>query len=146
RVAYFPGCITDRFYPEMGEAVVRLLQAAGAEVVVPPHEGCCGLPAENSGDRDRAAGMARATIEALRPARVDYVVSSSTSCAVCIGQDYGHILRDDSAWQSRAAELAPRVIDLTHFLDRIARFPAGSLHARQRTATYHDSCQSFNCL
>jgi L-lactate dehydrogenase complex protein LldF len=146
RVAYFPGCITDRFYPAMGEAVVRLLQAAGAEVVVPPQTGCCGLPAQNSGDRARAAMMAKSTIEALRPARVDYIVSSSTSCAVCIGQDYPHILRDESGWQSRAAELAPRVIDLTHFLDSIARFPAGALSGSAAAVTYHDSCQSFNCL
>ena len=146
RVAYFPGCLTDRFYPEMGEAAVRLLQAAGAEVVVPPRTGCCGLPAYDSGDRERAFTLAKATIATLRPARVDYVVSSSPSCAVCISQDYAHILREDSGWQSRAAELGPRVLDLTAFMDRIARFPPGSLRARERQATYHDACASYNCL
>jgi L-lactate dehydrogenase complex protein LldF len=146
RVAYFPGCITDRLFPEMGEAVVRLLQATGAEVVVPPGEGCCGLPAENAGDRQRAADMARRTLERLRAARVDYIVSSSTSCTVCIAQDYQHLLRDDPAARQAAAELAPRVIDLTHFLDERAPLPRGLLRAPQPRVTYHDACQSFNCL
>ncbi len=146
RVAYFPDCMTNRFYPEIGEATVRLLQAAGAEVVVPPQTGCCGLTAYTAGERARAADLARAAINALRPARVDYVVASSSGCAQCIEQDYAHILRDDSGWQSRAAELAPRVTDLARFLDRFARFPAGSLRARRLTATYHDACRSSNCL
>lgn len=147
RVAYFPGCITDRFYPEMGVAVVRLLQASGCEVVFPPAQACCGLPAANSGDTKRAADMAKQTIDALRGARVDYIVSSSTSCATAIVQDYPHTLRNEPAWVSQAEALATRVIDLTHFLDRVAQFPDGSLATpAPRRLTYHDACQSFNCL
>ncbi|HLZ72247.1 MAG TPA: LUD domain-containing protein [Dehalococcoidia bacterium] len=145
RVAYFPGCITDRFYPAMGEAVVRLLQACGCEVVFPPAQGCCGLPAANAGGRERAEQMARDTVAALGGARVDWIVSSSTSCAVAITQDYAHLLAGDAAVKDAEA-LAGRVIDLTHFLHDVAKLPAGSLAVASRRATYHDSCQSFNCL
>ncbi len=141
RVAYFPGCITDRFYPAMGEAVVRLLQGCGCEVVFPPAQGCCGLPAENAGERDRAVEMARDTVQALGGARVDWIVSSSTSCAVAMTQNYPHLLGE-----KQGEALAGRVIDLTHFLHDIARLPAGALAAGPRRVTYHDSCQSFNCL
>jgi len=147
RVAYFPGCITDRFYPQMGEAVVRLLQACGCEVVFPPTQACCGLPAANSGDRALAATMAKATIAALSGVRVDWIVSSSTSCAAAITQDYPHTLAADGPAAGEAAALAGRVIDLTHFLDGVAKLPPGALGtAVQRRVTYHDSCQSFNCL
>jgi len=131
----------------MGEAVVRLLQACGCEVVFPPAQGCCGLPAANSGDRPRAVAMAKATIEALRGVRVDWIVSSSTSCAAAIIQDYPHTLSADSAWVTQATALASRVIDLTHFLHDIVQLPRAALAtADERRVTYHDSCQSFNCL
>jgi L-lactate dehydrogenase complex protein LldF len=131
----------------MGGAVVRLLQACGCEVVFPPAQGCCGLPAANSGDRHRAAEMAKQTIESLRGARVDYIVSSSTSCVTAMVQDYPHTLAAEPGWVTQAEALAARVIDLTHFLDRFGGFPRGSLgNGPRRVATYHDSCQSFNCL
>ncbi|MHB8578206.1 MAG: LUD domain-containing protein, partial [Dehalococcoidia bacterium] len=147
RVAYFPGCITDRFYPTMGDAVVRLLQAAGCEVVFPPAQACCGLPAANSGDHKRAVEMAKQTIEALQSSRVDYIVSSSTSCVAAMVQDYPHTLREEPAWVTKAEALAARIIDLTHFLDCVAPLPEGALtDSVPRTLTYHDACQSFNFL
>jgi Fe-S oxidoreductase len=43
--------------------------------------------------------------------------------------------------------VAARVIDLSHFLDQVAQLPAGTLAGGVgRRPTYHDSCQSFNCL
>jgi Fe-S oxidoreductase len=147
RVAYFPGCITDRFYPEVGEAAVRLLQAAGCEVVFPPGQACCGLPAANSGDRERAVAMAKATVDALHGVRVDWIVSSSTSCVAAMTQDYPYTLagHPESAAQSEA--LSSRIVDLAQFLDRHAAFQDGSLGGGSaQTVTYHDSCQSFNSL
>ena len=50
RVAYFIQCFTDRLFPPMAEATVRVMQACGAQVVVPTSQHCCGLPAFDSGD------------------------------------------------------------------------------------------------
>ncbi|MCX6020675.1 MAG: LUD domain-containing protein, partial [Chloroflexi bacterium] len=41
-VSYFPGCITNWAYPDMGEAVVRAVEALGARVQYPPEQWCCG--------------------------------------------------------------------------------------------------------
>src|SRR5206468_700945 len=49
-VALFPGCMTDRLFPEQGEAIADVLRALGARVVFPDDLHCCGLPANNSGD------------------------------------------------------------------------------------------------
>ena len=38
-------------------------------------------------------------------------------------QDYPHTLRDEPAWVEKATALAGRIIDLTHFLDRVAVLP-----------------------
>ena len=48
-VQLFLTCIIDTLYPETGEAVVRVLQRAGARVSYPPGQTCCGQPAFNAG-------------------------------------------------------------------------------------------------
>jgi Fe-S oxidoreductase len=148
RVAYFAGCITDRLFPEMGEAVMAVLHACGATVEFAAGQSCCGLPALNSGDRADMLAMAKQTIAALEDVPGDYILSASTSCVVTMTQDYAHLFRDDPEWGARAARLAARVIDFTTFMERVVRLPAGALAAPgpAPTVTYHDACQSHNCL
>jgi L-lactate dehydrogenase complex protein LldE len=44
RVGLFVTCLVDLMRPSIGMAAVRLLEAGGAEVYVPPPQTCCGLP------------------------------------------------------------------------------------------------------
>src|SRR5204862_2187402 len=83
--------------------------------------------AANAGDEPTALGMVKQTITALEAIEADYVISTSASCTVAILQDYPHLLRDEPAWRARAEAQAPRVIDFTTFLDRIARLAPGAL-------------------
>ncbi|HET8628667.1 MAG TPA: LUD domain-containing protein [Thermomicrobiales bacterium] len=146
-VAYFIQCLTDRLYPPMAEATVRVLQACGARVVVPAAQHCCGLPAFDSGDWDHARAMARQTIEALEAAGADWVVTAANSCAVAIEHDYAHLFKDEPGWRARAEALAAKTLDLTTFLTRVARLPDGALAAPGGPAvTYHHFCQSHNVL
>jgi Fe-S oxidoreductase len=139
--------MTDRLYPAMGEAVVAVARAAGAEVVFPPAQSCCGLPAVNAGDGPDARRMARQTIEALEAIEADWILSGSASCVVTLGQDYPRLFQDEPEWRARARRLAERTIDFTHFVDRVARPGPGALAEGPRpVVTIHDSCQSHNCL
>ena len=158
-VCYFAGCMTDRLYPEMGEAVIRVLQACGVHVTFPKAQNCCGLPALNSGDRKDGAAMAHQTIAmletALREQRADYILSASTSCVVTIVQDYLKLFEElgEQDWRKRAQAIAERCIDFTTFMyqrlhDQSLNLP-GFRHASDTPdilTTYHDSCQSCNCL
>ncbi len=146
-VALFPGCLTDRLYPEQGEAIVTVLRALGVRVALPAGLHCCGLPANNSGDDANARRMARQTIRALERVRADLIVSGSASCVATLSQDYLHLFRDEPRWRTRAAALARRVRDFTSFLDAVAALPAGSLVAAEPAiVAYHDSCQGANAL
>lgn len=152
-VALFPGCITDRMYPEQGQAVNDVLRHLGVTVVLPAGLNCCGLPANNSGDEPNAKRMARQTIRALERSRAEYVVSGSASCVAMMAQDYVHLFHDDPVWLPRAERLARRVTDFTSFLEGVARLPGGSLAGTGPSAlapdgrvTYHDSCQGLNAL
>ena len=50
RVGLFVTCLADLMRPRIGFAALRLLRAAGAEVIVPATQTCCGQPGYNSGD------------------------------------------------------------------------------------------------
>nr|MDQ2907710.1 LUD domain-containing protein [Chloroflexota bacterium] len=124
-VCYFAGCMTDRLYPEMGEAVIKVLEACGMRVVYPQQQNCCGLPALNSGDRQHAAAMAKQTISMLErtldETGADYIVSASASCVVTIIQDYARLFEDldMQAWLNRAHALSEQVTDFTSFMNRV---------------------------
>lgn len=157
-VCYFAGCMTDRLYPEMGEAVITVLRAFGVRVTYPPKQNCCGLPALNSGDRRHGAHMARQTIvmleEALRSSQADYILSASTSCVATMIQDYLRLFEDlnQAGWLQRTRALREKIVDFTSFLDAIllpqASAPLAQFvnHTHKPVVTYHDSCQSCNAL
>ncbi|HUG14544.1 MAG TPA: LUD domain-containing protein [Thermomicrobiales bacterium] len=147
-VAYFPGCLTDRILPEIGEAVVRVLRACGCKVVFPVDQHCCGLIAMNVGDSARGRVMARQTIRMLESVEADLVLTNSTSCLAAIAQDYQHLFRHDSEWRERADGQAKRLIEFAAFVQDVAQIDADDFppEAGAAVVTYHDACQSANAL
>ena len=146
-VLYFPGCISDNLFPEMAEDAVTALTGLGAAVTLPPKAQCCGLAYMNAGDRDRAIALAKQTVEMLEGCTQESIVSTSPSCVVAMVLDYPHLLRDEPEWAGRAEKLAPRIRDFATFVDRVAQLSPGALATDGADAvTYHDSCQSTNCL
>ena len=156
-VCYFAGCMIDRLFPEMGEAAIRVLEACGVRVTYPQKENCCGLIALNSGDRADCARMARQTIvmleQALAESKADYIVGATTSCVVTLTQDYTRLFEDlqQQGWKRRAQALAEKVMDFASFVDHIllangTKLPVRKSKGDHVVVTYHDSCQSINCL
>lgn len=146
-VALFLQCIGDRLLPEIPVATARLLRAAGARVVVPPRQHCCGLPAFDSGDWETARRMARDTIDALEG--YDTIVTPAPSCAIAMTHHYERLFEDDPGYAARARSLAARVHDLVDLLRHEARLPAGACAADGASpalTTIHRFCQSGNVL
>ena len=143
RIALFVTCLVDLMRPRIGFAAIRLLEAAGCEVVVPAGQTCCGQPAFNGGDRASAALLAKKVIAEFDG--FEYVVAPSGSCADQIRNEYPGLLADDPEWHGRAVALASRVHELTDFLVNVARLDrvpgdfSGSI-------TYHDSCTGLRSL
>src|SRR5258706_8312557 len=149
----------DRLYPEMGEAATKVLRACGVEVTFPQQQSCCGLIALNSGDRADCVKMARQTITALERAleenKADYIVGATTSCVVTLTQDYIRLFEDlkQQGWLQRAHAIAEKVMDFASFVDHVllengTKPPVRKSDGRHDDVivTYHDSCQSINCL
>jgi L-lactate dehydrogenase complex protein LldE len=143
RVGVFVTCLVDTMRPRIGFAAIRLLEAAGCEVVVPARQTCCGQPGYNSGDRKSAVAMALkflAEFEAF-----DYVVLPSGSCAGMVRVHYPDLFHDDPALLARFTELGQRTFELTDFLVRIARLEKAPGNFKG-TITYHDSCSGLREL
>jgi glycolate oxidase iron-sulfur subunit len=52
RVAFFTGCLIDKIFPNVAHASLKVLSHHKVGVVIPAGQGCCGIPALASGDRD----------------------------------------------------------------------------------------------
>jgi iron-sulfur cluster protein len=144
RVAFYAGCLVDFAYPGIGESVVKVLNAAGVEVVFPEGQTCCGAPARYAGAFDVAARNAMDNVEALEAADATWVVSACPTCTVALRHDLAASLRAEGheAWAVRADALAAKVRDFSSlvkaFVDRGRLALAAGADAG--AVTYHDSC------
>jgi len=143
RVGLFVTCLVDLMRPSVGFAALRLLARAGAEVVVPDQQTCCGQPAYNSGDSETARAIAKTVISAFED--FDQVVAPSGSCAGMITEHYPKLFADDEMWHARSQDLAARTFELTTYLhDHLDLNDTGAVFAG--SATYHDSCAGLREL
>lgn len=143
RVGLFVTCLVDLMRPRIGFAALKLLEAAGCEVVVPGTQTCCGQPGYNSGDRAGALALARKVIGEFED--FEYVVAPSGSCAGMIRTHYPDLFRDAPEELERANRLCARTFELTDFLLNVAKLERvpGTFAG---TVTYHDSCAGLREL
>jgi L-lactate dehydrogenase complex protein LldE len=143
RVGLFATCLVDLMRPEIGFSVLKLLESAGCEVLVPEAQTCCGQPAYNSGERAGARDLAEKFLREFE--MFDYVVVPSGSCGGMIRSHYGDLLRDDPELHGRYERLRERVYELTDFLVNVARIE-NLPSTFSGHVTYHDSCSGLREL
>jgi glycolate dehydrogenase iron-sulfur subunit len=129
RAGLLIGCVQRFFFPEVNALTVRLLAAAGYEVLVPAGQGCCGALHLHAGRLDEFRPMARALVEAFGD-QVDVLVSNAAGCGSAM-REYGHWLEGEG---SRG--FAAKVRDISEVLVD-AELPLGEV---RETVTYHDAC------
>ncbi len=143
RVGLFVTCLVDLVRPRIGFATIKLLEAAGCEVVVPASQTCCGQPGYNSGDRESGRALALKFLREFEGC--DYVVAPSGSCAGMIRAHYPDVFKHEAAQLTRLTRLTERTYELTDFLVNVVKLE--SLPDSYRGAiTYHDSCSGLREL
>ncbi len=147
RVAFFLGCVQEMALADVSRAAIRVLEAAGFEVVVPPGQGCCGAVHAHAGQLEQAAHQARRNIEAFERVQADYVVNIAGGCGAQL-KEYPKLLahardgehgRDPERepWLERARRFSQRVRDFSELLADVPLPPMGRLEG---VVTYQDSC------
>ncbi len=143
-VQLFVTCIVDSLYPDVGEAVLRVLHKAGVQVEFPAGQTCCGQPAFNAGMRPEAASIARHTIRVFEGTKGPIVVPSG-SCTAMIRHGYPELFASEPEWQERARALAGRTYEFTEFLvDQLGVLDLGSNFSGR--LAYHASCHLLRDL
>ncbi|MFI7410583.1 FAD-binding and (Fe-S)-binding domain-containing protein [Streptomyces sp. NPDC049627] len=143
-VILWPDTFTEHLSPSVGQAAVRVLEAAGLRVALPPTvrlkrapggggttvaldpmsllrgrgRVCCGLTYVSTGQLDRARAVLRRTLDLMEPVlETDApVVVLEPSCAAALRADLPDLLHDDP----RARRLADRVLTFAEALQRLA--------------------------
>jgi L-lactate dehydrogenase complex protein LldE len=137
RVALFVTCLGDVFYPEVGEATVRLLHRLGIAVDFPLGQTCCGQPAFNAGFHQPARDVARRNLTLF--ANAEYIIVPSGSCAAMWRVFYPELFADDPVLGEQAEALATRTYELAEFLVQVVGVErlGAVFHGK---VTYHASC------
>jgi L-lactate dehydrogenase complex protein LldE len=144
-------CVVDVVAPEVGEASVRVLRAAGCDVSCDLAQTCCGQPAWNAGFAREAARVARATLGALEAeldSGAEAVVVPAGSCATMVRQFWPELFDvvDDGEDAARARRVGAHTHELSEFLaTRAAALPALRLERPMRVAL-HQSCHMLREL
>ncbi|MEV5187937.1 FAD-binding and (Fe-S)-binding domain-containing protein [Streptomyces werraensis] len=167
-VVLWPDTFTEHLSPSVGRAAVRVLEAAGMRVVLPPtlrprsggrvgdarsrsplslltaRRGrvCCGLTYISTGQLDRARAVVRRTLDLLEPvlATDAPLVVLEPSCAAALRTDAPELVHDDP----RAAHLASRVVTFAEALERYA--PDWTPPAVNRPVTGQTHCHQHAVL
>lgn len=149
RVALFITCYNDLLFPDVGQAIVRLLRRLGQEVEFPAEQTCCGQMHFNSGYQDACIPLVERFTAAF--AGYDAIVTPSGSCAAMVRHHHPLVAAlaaggdADPGLPAAVAAVAPRVFELTEFLvdvlgvtDVGASFP--------HTVAFHPTCHSTRLL
>ena len=137
-IAYFHGCYTNYIEPDLGRAVVEVLEKNGFRVILPQQE-CCGLPLISNGFFDLAAHLGKRNIKSLGKSAAEgmEVVFSSPSCGMTLSQEYETLLHLPGA-----SALAEHLYEISQFLLRLheeGRMNTG-FQEIEETYYYHVPC------
>lgn len=144
RVQLFITCIVDSIFPQVGEAVVSVLEKLGVEVEFPEAQTCCGQPGYNAGFRAEAKQLALNFLEVFEKSDTP-IVTPSGSCAAMVVHGYPDLFADDPKHLARARALAGRTYEFSQFL--VSALSATDLEATFNTRlTYHASCHLLRGL
>ncbi len=135
RVALFTGCIAEHFDRETLLAAIKLLNAIGYEVLVPPQQGCCGAIHQHNGQS--AAGLIDNNIAVFNALEVDAVLHTATGCGVMLSE----YQNDDEAGQ----QFRQRLCGISDFL--LEHWPDDlQLTPSKLKVAVHEPCSQRNVL
>jgi len=143
RVAYFAGCATEFSFPEVGKALIKILNKLGVEVVFPKEQGCCGIAVFASGDLDTAREMARHNLNVFSQLDADLIVTGCATCGSALKDGWTSYLPRNEEERKGFEAFGAKVRDISELLVELADFRPlryRSILPENTRVTYHDPC------
>jgi Fe-S oxidoreductase len=141
RVVLWDDCHISHHCPELGRDAVRVLEAAGFDVLCDSDRKCCGRPLISKGLLAKARSNARHNVDRLLPfARAGLpIIGVEPSCIACFRDEYPDLLKS-----AAAREVAAQSFFFEEFIASLADRNRLSLHfaipPRQRRIMVHTHC------
>jgi FAD/FMN-containing dehydrogenase/Fe-S oxidoreductase len=136
KVILWPDTFNNYFHPEIAQAAVDVLEAAGYQIDVPQSALCCGRPLYDYGMLDTAKRWLRQIIETLRP-EIEAgtpLVGLEPSCVAVFRDELVNLFPNDED----ARRLSQQTFLLSEFLEKQAgNYQLPQLH---RKAVVHGHC------
>ena len=147
RVAFFPGCVVDKIYPQVGEAVIKILKKKGIGIFLPKGQACCGIPTLTSGDRKTFNTLIEMNMELFSGREFDFLVTPCASCTATIKELWPSLTDSTGKTRDDIIEIGKKTVDITQFLAEHCQ-PAPSEKSKdgEDLVTYHDPCHLKNSL
>ncbi len=137
-VAIFESCSINYNYPSVGQAAVQVLERNGKSVIR-PEQVCCGMPAMDGGDVEKAIANAKKNVKALVPLvkRGIPVVVCAPTCGYVMKQDWPELLDSEDA-----RLVAENTYDIGEFLAKLKNEGKldTSFNTPQGKLAYHIPC------
>jgi len=144
KVAFFVGCLLDKVFPKVAADIVRILNFHGVRVIIPPFQGCCGIPALSAGDHLTFNRLVAYNLQLFTPVDFDYLVTGCATCTATIKKIWPSLFSSSSDEKNAAIhQLAEKTYDISQFLvDVIGIRPLKKTEPQvpKSIATYHDPC------
>ena len=141
KVAFFVGCLIDKAFPHIAHAVVEVLRHFKAQVFIPHHQGCCGIPAIASGDEDTFETLVTTHAELFSTQKFDYLVTACATCSHTLINLWPKLLKTrDKTVRQKVEDLAGKTVDISWLLEKRFNLVQDVPEEEKTAVTYHDPC------
>jgi glycolate oxidase iron-sulfur subunit len=145
------GCVQPALSPNTNAAAARVLDRLGVSIVNVDKAGCCGATDYHLNAQETGLARARRNIDAWWPAieaGAEAIVQTASGCGAFV-KEYGHLLRGDPRYASKAQRVSELARDLAEVLaseplDRLQAQSAAQAgeanHEGPRRLAFHCPC------
>ena len=144
KVGFYPGCLVDKVFLDVGRDALNLLRHRGHGIFLPGEQVCCGIPALSSGDRQGFERLVGRILDQFEDTGIDYLITPCATCTATIRTIWPLMAEYlPQPEQQRVHNLADKTRDITEFLaeglEELPREPE-SESTDKPVITYHDPC------
>ena len=109
------GCVQPAMAPSINAATARVLDKLGISLISAPNAGCCGAIPHHLNDMQQSHAFIKRNIDAWWPyieAGAEAIVVTASGCGTMV-EEYGHILRNDAGYATKAARVSELFRDVS---------------------------------
>lgn len=150
RALFFTGCLIDKIFPNVAHASVQVLTHHGVELIIPQGQGCCGIPALASGDRDTFTKLVDHHLELFKQEKFDVLITACATCTSTIKKLWPTLYKNPSSGvKEQLNRLSEKTMDINQFLvdrvkpdfdEELSAVPDAASEKTREIVTYHDPC------